>query len=404
MHESLFFLAFFLYLRPLHNISIINAKTFTTMAKIVIDIPREILMSEEQELTIRLTQGCDMTWQVVCDSSQLPCQDTASSPENVPATSVPTDGEATANVPQKECKFFEFARQLAQKKRENDQLRLSEIYVDCVKRFCKCLKIADIEMSKLTQNMMIDYEKLMQKQGLAPNSTSFYFRPMRAIYNRAVRDGLVVDCKPFQHVFLGKCKTKKRAVSSAVLEQIATAKPHNYPMERARDFFLFSIYTRGMAFIDIANLKITDLQNGFLTYRRQKTGQQIRIKWQPQMQDIVDRYPSSDGVHLLGILDVNKPSPLPNQYHSKSVSVNGALQRLAKKLGITMNITMYVARHTWASIARELNVPISVISEGMGHDSEKTTQIYLRSIDMGLVDKGNDVVLAAIEEMQRKGS
>lgn len=373
------------------------------MAKIVIDIPRDVLLSEEQELIIRLSHGKDTQCQVVALSPQQTYMSTTFAQEGTPVASLSAEDAATEGMILPECKYFEYTRQLAQKKRENDQIRLSEIYVDSVRRFCRCLNIEDIEMSKLTQNMMMDYEKKMQKQGLAPNSTSFYFRPMRAIYNRAVRDGLVIDRQPFLNVFMGKCKTKKRAVSSAVLEKIATAQPHNYAMERARDFFLFSLYTRGMAFIDVAHLKITDLQNGFLTYRRQKTGQSIRIKWLPQMQDIVNRYPSADGVHLLGILDANKPAPLLRQYHSKSVSVNGALNRLAKLLGIDMKLTMYVARHTWASIARELNIPISVISEGMGHDSEKTTQIYLRSIDMGLVDKGNDIVLAAIQEMKKKG-
>lgn len=59
-------------------------------------------------------------------------------------------------------------------------------------------------------------------------------------------------------------------------------------------------------------------------------------------------------------------------------------------------LTLYVARHAWASIARSKNVPISVISEGMGHDSESTTRIYLASLDTVAVDKANRMIIKSL--------
>ncbi len=68
-------------------------------------------------------------------------------------------------------------------------------------------------------------------------------------------------------------------------------------------------------------------------------------------------------------------------------------KRNREKLGLVHPLTMYVARHSWASVARGKHIPLSVISEGMGHDSEKTTLIYLAALDTTVIDKANMVVL-----------
>ena len=71
---------------------------------------------------------------------------------------------------------------------------------------------------------------------------------------------------------------------------------------------------------------------------------------------------------------------------------NKLLKEIAKMVGLSIPLTLYVARHSWASIAKSKNIPISVISEGMGHDSEMTTQIYLASLDTAVVDKANSMI------------
>lgn len=114
------------------------------------------------------------------------------------------------------------------------------------------------------------------------------------------------------------------------------------------------------------------------------------------MQDIVDKYPSLDGVHLLGLLDGKTDKSLRFQCHYKQCHINEALKRLAERLELGVHLTMYVARHSWATIAKERNVPISVISDGMGHNSEKTTQIYLKSVDADVIDRSNDILIDAV--------
>ena len=159
--------------------------------------------------------------------------------------------------------------------------------------------------------------------------------------------------------------------------------------------FLFSFYTRGMSFVDIAYLKKADLKSGVLTYRRQKTGRRLSIKWEKPMQEILDRYGHNDSPYLFPVIrDTAKDAV--RQYRSAAHFINGKLKELGKRLGLGMPLTMYVARHAWASIARSKNVPLATISEAMGHDSENTTKIYLASLDTSQVDKENDIILKSL--------
>lgn len=163
-------------------------------------------------------------------------------------------------------------------------------------------------------------------------------------------------------------------------------------LEFARDMFLFSFYTRGMSFIDMAHLKKKDLQNGFLSYRRRKTGQQLVIRWENVCRrlsaSIRKQSQSLSSANIeISFEDTNK------QYRNVMSVINRKLKEIAGLADISVALSMYCARHSWASAAKSKNVPISVISEGMGHDSEMTTQIYLASLDNSVVDKANFSIL-----------
>ena len=204
--------------------------------------------------------------------------------------------------------------------------------------------------------------------------------------------GLTEQRNPFRHVYTGIDKTVKRAIPLKAIKQIKELDLSMNPsLEFARDMFLFSFYTRGMSFIDMAYLKKKDLQNGILSYRRRKTGQQLFIRWEKCMQEIVDKYQRNGTDYLLHI--INKVGNEQRQYRNALRLVNNKLKEIAIIVGLQVNLTMYVSRHSWASIAKNKNVPLSVISEGMGHDSEATTQIYLASLDNSLVDKANEMIL-----------
>lgn len=157
--------------------------------------------------------------------------------------------------------------------------------------------------------------------------------------------------------------------------------------------FLFSFYTRGMSFIDMAYLKKSDLKNGIITYRRRKTGQQLTVKWEKCMEDIIAKYGENTATRYLLPIITNPCSDERPQYRNAICRINVALKEVAGLAGLNIPLTMHVARHCWASVAKSKNIPLSVISEGMGHDSEETTRIYLASLDTSVVDKANSLIL-----------
>ena len=251
---------------------------------------------------------------------------------------------------------------------------------------------SDVLLDEFSSDLMMEYEAYMKAQDITMNTVSFYMRILRAVYNRAVEKGLKEQRNPFRHVYTGIDKTVKRAIPLKAIKQIKELDLSMNPsLEFARDMFLFSFYTRGMSFIDMAYLKKKDLQNGILSYRRRKTGQQLFIRWEKCMQEIVDKYQRNGTDYLLPI--INKVGNEQRQYRNALRLVNNKLKEIAIIVGLQVNLTMYVSRHSWASIAKNKNVPLSVISEGMGHDSEATTQIYLASLDNSLVDKANEMIL-----------
>lgn len=236
-----------------------------------------------------------------------------------------------------------------------------------------------------------------RKRGVAPNTISFYTRILRAVYNRAVEDDIIENRNPFRHVYTGVDKTVKRALPLALIKKIKVLDLSLLPtLDYARDMFLMSFYLRGMSFIDMAFLRKTDLKNRYVTYRRRKTGQQLIIEWTKEMQMILDKYPENNSDYLLPIIR-NTGTNERCTYRNAGYNINHNLKRIAEMVGITIPLTLYVARHSWASAAKAKGIPVSVISEGMGHDSEATTQIYLASLDTSAVDKANSLILRSLK-------
>ena len=112
------------------------------------------------------------------------------------------------------------------------------------------------------------------------------------------------------------------------------------------------------------------------------------------MEDIVSKYPDNETGFLLPI--IKKQGNERKQYENALHLVNYNLKGLSMMLKLQRPLTLYVARHSWASAAKAKNIPLSVISEGMGHDSEATTQIYLASLETSVVDKANKMILGLL--------
>lgn len=299
-------------------------------------------------------------------------------------------------TPEKTVTFFIFMRTVIKNLEDTGRIRLAETYTTTLNSFTRFRNKKDVSIDEIDSDLIVAYENYLKNRDVCPNSSSFYMRCLRAVYNRAVNKGLTVQRYPFKLVFTGIDKTVKRAVSLNEIRQIRKLDLQQEPTkEFARDLFLLSFYLRGCAFVDLAYLKKKDLRHGILSYRRQKTGQKLSIRWEKCMQEILDKYDTTGSPYLLPIIK-NHEINERKQYLNAAHLVNNKLKEIGKRLKIASPLTIYRARHAWASIARSKNIPISVISQGMGHTSESTTQIYLASLDTATIDKANSLILKSI--------
>ena len=262
-----------------------------------------------------------------------------------------------------------FMTSLIRHLKEQGRIRTGETYQCTLNSFMRFKNGEEIILDEMNQETIEAYEAYLKKGRLSLNTISFYMRILRAVYNRAVEKELTTQRFPFRHVYTGIEKTIKRAIPQPIIRQIKEKELlTGSSVDYARDMFLFSFYTRGMSFVDMAYLKKKDLHNGILTYRRKKTGQQLSIKWEQCMQEIIEKYPPNPTEYLLPIItSTNENERL--QYRNSLTLVNRKLKILSVFVHSPHPLSMYVARHSWASIAKSKNIPLSIISEGMGHDS-----------------------------------
>ena len=293
-------------------------------------------------------------------------------------------------------RFFVFMQEVIAHLRQSGKSRTAEAYTSALNSFIRFRQRKDLPLSQLNGTLLMQYETFLHLSGVTHNTSSFYLRNLRAVYNRAVEQGLVKQSYPFKHVYTGVEKTAKRAIPLTVIRRLKNLDVSQQPGQAfARDMFLFSFYTRGMSFVDMAYLRKKDLNHGVLAYRRHKTNQLLFIGWEPCMQELVDKYSTDGSSYLLPIIK-DATSDVRRQYIYAAHNVNRSLRKLGERLGVSTPLTMYVARHSWASVAHSKHIPLSVISESLGHDSETTTRIYLASLNRGELDKANKIILDSL--------
>lgn len=260
----------------------------------------------------------------------------------------------------------------------------------------------EVAWPDLTSTFVLGFEGFLMKRGLCRNTTSFYMRNLRAIVNRAAEQDIELPHNPFKHVYMGVDKTIKRAVNIDVIRKIRDIDLSGRPaLDFARKIFIFAFYTRGMSFVDIAFLKKSDLHNGVITYFRRKTRQQLMVRIEPETKKLIDSFGKNETDYLLPLI-TEEGMDVEHQYENAYYRINRNLQKVGKLIGLETKLTLYVARHAWASIALANKVAVSTISKAMGHDSEKTTFIYLQSLDTSSVDNANSDIIRMIDGRKRK--
>lgn len=277
------------------------------------------------------------------------------------------------------------------------KLKTASNYSCALKHFMQFRQGKDIKLEELTSNLMKDFQVYLIGKGLKMNTISLYNRVLKAVYNYALDEEIIhEDKRPFRKVFTGAEKTRKRTLGKDTLKKMVRADlKGDVSLEFARDMFLFSIYMQGMAFVDIAHLRKSQIKNKCLVYRRSKTNQCLKIVIQPFAREIIDKWmvDAKDCPYLFPILY----NPLKRQeirYDTALRTQNKRLERLALRLGIEEAFSSYAARHTWASLAKWSGVNDTVICEAMGHSNLATTSIYLASLDSEVIAAANRKTLS----------
>lgn len=245
-------------------------------------------------------------------------------------------------------------------------------------------RLEDVKLNKLNHGVICGYREKLLSDGLCKNTVAFYLRTMKAAYNRAVALELVKDNKPFSKVSCANAKTRKRALTEQQLKAVAELNLQDQKESRARDIFLLSYMLRGMAPVDLGKLKWSDINNNRLDYCRSKTSQPISIHLCKPILEMLNKIGDKKGEKIFF------------RATSFTDKVNPYLKKVGEKARIPFPLTMYCARHTWASMAQTKNVPLAVISKGLGHDNIQTTQIYLSGIENCVVDRYNKNLIAII--------
>ena len=292
--------------------------------------------------------------------------------------------------------LFRFMESVIMNLKECGKIRTAETYTATLQSFSRFRRGRDLMLDEITPDIIQAYEAYLRVRGAVPNTTSFYMRILRAVYNRAVESEAIEQRNPFRHVYTGTERTVKRAIPIAAISRIKNLElPRGSKMDFARDMFMLSFYLRGMSFVDMAFLRKKDRADNHVTYRRRKTGQRLDIAWTKEMQSIAEKYPPNPTQYLLPILT----NPLSDEriaYRNRASCINRQLKTIARMTNLKIPLTLYCARHSWASAARTKGIPVSIISEGMGHDSEATTQIYLASLETSVIDRANALIIRSV--------
>jgi len=280
--------------------------------------------------------------------------------------------------------FHDYILNLQAQRRHGYAASIQQVYNSLLK-FNKHLEIL---FSEIDVQWLKRYEQWLRKEGKSENTIGVRFRTLRAIYNLAIEEGVVKpDFYPFKKYKVSKLhkETVKRSITKDEIMKVIS-----YPQEGkhfytclAIDLFTFSYLMGGINFVDMAYLKGINLIDNKVVYSRKKTSKLINLPLHEKALSIISKYESKESSYVFPILSSYHKTDQQkiNRIHKVITKINKALKEVGKELNIPIPLTTYVARHSYATVLKRSGVSTSVISESLGHSSERVTRIYLGSFE-----------------------
>ena len=304
--------------------------------------------------------------------------------------------------PVRQMNFGEYLDYFIQQLKEENRLGYAESFKGLKSSIILYCDNLDFLFSDIDQQWLKGYEMFLIRSGKKENTVGIRFRSLRVLYNKAVSEKIVKpEYYPFDNFKVGKFheQTMKRAISKEDIKRIIeldlrTVTTYHSPyLSLGRDLFLFSYLSCGINLTDMARIRYSDIFDGRLSYHRQKTGKLISFLLQPMALDIIEKYRKPDAApndYIFPILDrrIHKTEVQKrDKVRKANKAANMALKRIGEKLGIPIDLTTYVARHSYATVLKRSGVSTAIISESLGHSSERVTQIYLDSFENSQIDE-----------------
>ncbi|MDH6312693.1 integrase [Parabacteroides sp. PFB2-10] len=276
--------------------------------------------------------------------------------------------------------------------KDANRLRYAQMYESTLTSLLAYNGHLDILFSDIDVPWLKRYEAWQYKQSFALNTIGTRFRHLRVVYNLAIEENIVKpDHYPFKKFKVSKLneQTAKRSITKEEIISVLNYQGKSYYECLAVDVFTFAYLTAGINFADIARLTTDHIMDDRLVYSRKKTKKLIKIPLQERAIELIAKYRQDNSPYLFPILSTfhKTEQQKVNRVHKVYSHVSKHLKAIGEELKLPIKLTTYVARHSFATNLKRSGVATPIISECLGHSSEKITQIYLDSFGNSQLDE-----------------
>ncbi|HZV71369.1 MAG TPA: site-specific integrase [Saprospiraceae bacterium] len=295
-----------------------------------------------------------------------------------------------------ELLLLEFGEEIIKEFVQSRRIGNARVYRTLLSSLSTFLKKKDVSILHVNYSFVKKYEAWYLGKGNSLNGLSVHLRTLRAVINRAIKEKrLPQDHNPFSEYRIKNEKTKKRAIKTDALQAIRDFEPLTERQKRAKQFFMFSFLTIGASFVDIVMLRLSDIVDGRIHYKRRKTGRLHNVPVTPALQRIIDEVTinKQTGDYIFNVVKSEDPIRQSIEIRDELRRYNRTLKEIGQVCGIAIPLSSYVSRHSYATIAKNKGVPVEVISEVLGHTNIATTMIYLDEFEQAAKDKFHDLVI-----------
>jgi site-specific recombinase XerD len=292
----------------------------------------------------------------------------------------------------------EWGKVIIDRKLKSNKPGTARWYEGAIRAFTKLNGGKDLRLNDLTVTLLTNFQIDHEAKGNSKNGISCYMRAVRAVYYSAIKeDQFIAKKNPFEHFRIPTTgRTKKKAISKMDFIKIRDVDyTKGTPIWHAKNYALVMFNCRGMNFVDLVKLQVKDINNDRIFYGRSKTGDQLSVQITNELREILSFYIEGKSVEdYLFPANYDSSTKHFEKYKTQRRRMNENLKIIAKDAGIEVHFTTYTIRHSWATIAKFMGVPTEVISEGLGHNSLRTTEIYLKSFTNHVLDEANEMVVS----------